>query len=154
MCYALLLFSLVAIPVGVQAHIYSYTEATADTGGNTVGSGVSIEVGSARSFVRVSNTQGSSTVHIKTEVNGTVREETVKDDSGHIDVVVQADAHKAHIEVIKGSPAAVIHTGIPASSSISAVQPVSLITVVREPETQGIVQRIFSWLGGLLGFLR
>jgi hypothetical protein len=144
------------IPVA-HAQIYSTVESSSDTGGNYAGPGGSVTTGSAQSLVHVTNTngQGSSTVYIKTEVNGAVHEETVSG-GGQVDVSVKATPKQTQVEIKKGAGAVVkkiIDTAASSTAGASATASTTASTTV-PVYTPGIIAKIFSWLGSLFSFFR
>lgn len=146
MLYSMFLSLLVvSLPAMAHAQIYSHTSASSNTGGNVVGPGGKVITGNESASVRVSNTsaQGtsSSSVYIKTEVNGTVHEETVAT-RGAMSVSVEATPAKTTIKVQEGTP------------------PITVRSYVAGPVPEGpglgarIILAIQSIFLGLLGWFR
>jgi hypothetical protein len=105
-----------SLPVMAHAQIYSHTSASSNTGGNAVGPGGIIETGGASASVSASSARGSSnsSVYIRTNANGTVREESYTSSSTDVSVSVESTPKETVIETREGAAPAVRKV-IPAS---------------------------------------
>lgn len=140
MLYTILLSLVVGISLPAMAHaqIYSHTTATADSGGNVAGPGGTVTTGNSSASVQVHTTtssSGTSSVYIKTDVNGTVHEETVPT-RGATDVSVEATPTKTTTDVKEGTPPTVVrHTVVPAASSSASDEGSSSAPAAAQPST-------------------
>lgn len=97
--------------IPVAAVIAASVIATSSTGGNVAGPGVVIKTGSSYSSSNVtvvSGGQGSTTIDIRTNANGRVREEyrEVSNNGAQVSVSVTATSSPAQVEVRVAPPTA------------------------------------------------
>ena len=151
-----------------HAQIYSNTSASSQTGGNVVGAGGNVETGDASASVTTSNVSGksSSSVYIKTDVNGVVYEESHSSDSGDVSVEVTSIPAGVVVETREGASAPVRRTvtEVPATlrsdieppmEATSSAQATSTLTTEEEAGlgTQ-IVLAVQSFFAGLFSWFK
>lgn len=100
-----------SLPVMAHAQIYSSTSAAADSGGNVAGPGGRIETGGASASVSTSNSSASGTSHssvyIRANSDGAVREESYTSSSTDVSVSVQSTPEGTVVETREGAAPAV-----------------------------------------------
>ena len=134
---AALLIVSALLPAFAHAQIISNVSASSDSGGNAAGPGTTVRTGSSYSSVQVTTVswQGSSTVHIKTEVNGQKHEETYTKPSGSIGVSVVASTTGYKTQVWEPAASS-------ATATASSVPPAPL----------RFIDRVSNWFSRFFGF--
>lgn len=155
------------LPLLAHGQIKSSVSAEADSGGNTVGPGGTIETGDERASTYVKNTvQGTSTnsVYIRTETKGEVHEETIEE-PGPVQVSVRATPAQTQVEIKKGNPLEtvkkVVDTNpvalgatVQAQNSVATTAPevVEAVQTAIEQRIQNVINNIVAWFRGLFRF--
>lgn len=143
--------------------------ATSSTGGNVAGPGVVVRTGdsyASSNVTIVSSGEGSSTVDIRTNVNGRVREEhrEVSGQNGaRVEVNVTATSSPTAVEVRVTPPMASTTSGIswiqklfgwtpkpPAATTTAS----SSVGVHNDQASAGVFVRMSSWFKGFWSFFR
>lgn len=150
----------------VAAMIAASVIATSSTGGNVAGPGVVIRTGDAyasSNVTVVSGGEGSSTIDIRTNVNGRVREEhrEVSGNNGaQVEVNVTATSGPAHVEVRVAPTASTSVSWIKKLFGWTPKPPVATTTASSSIETHsdqastGVFVRISSWFKGFWSFFK
>ena len=101
-------FLIALLPLYAHAHMVSTVDATADSGGNSAASGVSITIGSTSASVDVETVVGSessSTIQVETVTNGSAHHETYNaHGSTAVGVVASSSRHQIRLR-LQGSTA-------------------------------------------------
>lgn len=168
MFYKLLISVLVltSLPAMAHAQINSHTSASANSGGNMVGPGGNVVTGDESASVQVTtntSSSGTSSVYIKTDVNGDVHEEAVEV-RGATNVKVEAVPAKTTIQVQEGTPPTTVKSEVvsaaahaPSDTSISgvataAVEASAAQAVVGPGFGTQIILAVRSFFAGLLSW--
>lgn len=165
------ILAMLLVPGLAAAHIESNTSASSVTGGNIVGPGGVVTTGGASASVSTTNISGksSSSVYIKTDANGVVREESHTSSANDVSVTVQSTPQGTVVETREGSAPAVrrvvpteptqMHTEAQADVQAIATSEVAMATSVPQAEASvslgaRIVLSIQNFFAGLFGWLR
>lgn len=154
-----------ALPALASATITSNTSASSESGGNIVGPGGKVETGASSASVSTSNVSGHSTssIYIKTTVDGEVHEETYTSNSSSVDVSVKTTPKATTVDVQEAGERT-RHEVVPASAPISAqsaaTTSATTTATTSEPEqatlslAASIVLAVQDFLAGILSWFR